>query len=329
LNRRAKLKIFEQKNFSLIVIMVIFVIFFYIMNPGYLGNSNLMIMLKSLSITGILGIGISCLLISGSVDLAASSVASLSGVLVGILLRAGLPWPLAILLTLVYGAAAGMVTAALVIKLNMMAFIATIGMSSIWQGIAYLLTRANPVKYNNPTFQAIGSTTFGFVPLMFIIMVVLLILYGIILTHTKFGRNIFMCGGNRVATRLAGIKPKKIATVLFINCGALSSLSGILLTSNMRKGDPTPITNGMDAITAAILGGVSFMGGTGGMGGLFIGLMLLNTFSNGLTVIELKSYWQIFAQGALLILALTIDFYREKARLKALKTGSQTTVPVK
>jgi ribose transport system permease protein len=316
-------KIFGSKSFPLVAIMIVCVAFFYIINHGYLGKSNLLILFKGVSITGILGIGTACLLISGQVDLSASSVAVLGGVLVGMLLKGGMPWPLATLIALIFGGAAGAVTSLLVVRLNMMAFIATIGISSIWQGIAYILTRANPVKYGNMAFQAIGAKTFfGVIPLTFLIMIIFMAIYGVILTNTKFGRNIYMCGGNRVAARLAGIKPKRIATTLFVNCGALSSLAGVLLASNMRKGDPVPLSQGMDAITAAILGGVSFMGGSGGMGGLFIGLMLLNTFSTGLTVIQLKSYWSIFAQGILLIIALMVDFYREGACLRALQTGA-------
>lgn len=313
----------SNKSLTLLAIMVVVVVFFSLMNPGYISKSNIMILTKSLSLTGFIGIGVACLMIGGAIDLGTSSTAGLGGVLCGFALAAGLPWPFAILLTLIFGAIAGAINAFLVNKLNIMPFIATIGMSSVWQGVSYVSTRANPVKFGETAFNNLGTTTLfgGYIPLSYLIMVVLMILYGFILRKTKAGRSIYMCGGNRNAARLAGINPKKVTTLLFINCSMISAFGGMMFTANMRKGDPTPFTNGMDAITASILGGVSFMGGTGGMGGLFIGLMLLNTFSNGLTVIQLKSYWQIFAQGVLLIIALAVDYYRDQSRQKTLKAA--------
>jgi ribose/xylose/arabinose/galactoside ABC-type transport system permease subunit len=318
--KRIRNLIITSKVAPLLLIMVIVVVFFQFMNPGYLGERNILILLKSTSLIGILGVGVGMLLISGQIDLATSAEAGLAGVLVAILLARGVPWPVAVLISLAFGAVAGAVNALLVNYLNMMSFIATIGMSSVWSGVALLITRASPVKFTNDSFMQIGTMAIGsLIPLAFIVMVVLMVAYGLLLTQTRFGRSIYMCGGNRNAARLAGINPKTVHTILFANCGAICSLSGILLTANMRKGDPTPLTIGMDAITAAILGGVSFTGGSGGMGGLFVGLMLLNSFNNGLTVVRLKSYWQIVAQGLLLILALVFDYYRENQRQKAMK----------
>lgn len=314
----------NNKLVPLLLIMAVIIVFFYLMNPGYLGRSNILILLKSTSLTGILGIGIGILLISGQIDLSTSATAGLGGVLVALMLHNGFPWPLAVLCTLLFGLVAGSIVAFLVNKLNMMSFIATIGISSVWAGLAYVITRANPIKFSNDGFVKLGNTSIlgGYVPLAFVIMLALMLAYGFLLKQTKFGRSIYMCGGNRNAARLAGKNPKKIHAILFINSGIISSLGGVLLTANMRKGDPTTLTQGMDAVAAAILGGISFWGGSGGTGGLFVGLMLLSLFKNGLTMIGLKSYWQIFAQGMLLISALMFDYFREKQRLKMLIAGA-------
>ena len=321
--KKRKNILLNNKLVPLLVIMVILVIFFYLMNPGFLGRSNILILLKGTSLVGILGVGVSLLLISGQIDLSTSAVAGFAGVIVAIMLNAGMPWVPAVLITLLYGIVAGAINALLVNALNMMAFIATIGMTSVWAGLSYVVTRANAIKFANDQFLLLGSIAIAkLIPIAFIIMLVLMIVYGLMLSQTKFGRSIYMCGGNHNATRLAGMSPKNIHTILFINSGFISSLCGILLTANMRKGDPTPLTQGMDAVAAAILGGVSFGGGSGGMGGLFVGLMLLNLFKNGLTVVRLKSYWQILAQGLLLIIALMFDYYREKQRQKMLLAGA-------
>lgn len=314
----------NNKIVPLLLMIVVVVVFFTIMNPGYVGRSNILILLKSTSITGVLGVAVGMLLISGQIDLATSATAGFAGVLVAYLLNIGLPWPVAVLGTLVFGVVAGGIVAFFVNVLNMMAFIATIGMSSVWIGLGYVITRANPIKFSNDSFLKIGNTSLlgGYVPLAFIIMIVLMLIYGFILKQTKFGRSIYMCGGNRNAARLAGMSPKKVHALLFMNSGLVSAMAGVLLTANMRKGDPTELTQGMDGIAAAILGGISFAGGSGGMGGLFVGLMLLNLFKNGLTMMGLKTYWQIVAQGVLLIFALLLDYYREKQRLKMLIAGA-------
>ena len=247
-------KLAGNKSLTLLAILVVVVVFFSLMNPGYIGRANILIMTKGMSLTGFLGIGVACLLIGGAVDLGSGSAATFGGVLCGFALSWGLPWPVAAIMSLVFGAIAGALNALLVNGLNIMPFIATIGMSSVWQGLAYLTTRANPVKYSNEAFNSVGTTTFfgGYVPLSFLIMVVLMIIYGLILQKTKIGRSIYMCGGNRNAARLAGINPKKVTTFLFINCSTISAFGGVMLTANMRKGDPIPLSQGMDAITAAI-----------------------------------------------------------------------------
>ena len=323
--------IMNSKVALLLLITVLIVAFFYCINPGYLGVGNILILLKNISLTGILGIGVGLLLISGQIDLSTSAVAGLSGVFVASLLGFGLPWPLAVLLTLLFGVCAGAITAFFVNKLNMMSFIATIALSSIWQGIAYVITRTGPIKFNNNGFLKISSIAFvsNILPLSFIILVVLMSIYGWILSQTKFGRSVYICGGNKNAARLAGINPKRVHSILFINSGMLASLCGILLASNMGKGDSSPLSQGMVAVTAAILGGIAFTGGAGGLGGVFVGLMLLSFFNSGLAVIRLLSYWQIFAQGMLLILALLFDYYRENRKLKILRAGSANTIAIK
>lgn len=319
-------RLLNNKVTLLVIIWLFIVVFFAILNPSFIRPQNILILLKSSTFTGLLGLGVGLLLISGEVDLSMGSVTVLSAVVVSFLLSWGMPWLPAVLITLLFGVATGVIVAILVNGLAMMSFIATIGTSSIWTGVALVITRANPVKYKNDSFLTIGSTTFGnVIPLLFVILLVLIIFYGLILSRTKFGRSVYMCGGNRNAARLAGINPKKIHNILFVNCGFISSLCGVLYASNFRRGDPVALTIGLDAITAAVLGGISFTGGSGGTGGFFVGLMLLSFFNNGIVAVGLSSYWQTLAGGALLILALLVDYFRENQRLRMLKAGAAET----
>jgi ribose transport system permease protein len=317
-------RVIKSKNTILTVILIAIVLMFYLLNNNYLSGDNIRGVMQSMSITGIMAVGAACLLIGGGIDLATSMEALFGGVLCGLLIRMGIPWPLSILLTLVGGGLLGGLIAYLVAYLGMMSFIASIAVSNVIRGINLVMTNAQNVPVPVESFWVLGSSNvFGIVPTPFVIMLVLLIVYNLILNKTQFGRNIYLIGGNQFAARLAGLNPKKIRTVLYINNGVLAVFSGIVVASRMHSASPSSLSDAqMDAITAAILGGISFMGGSGGMGGCLIGILLLNFFNNGLNVLSLESHWQTIAQGALLIIALTMDYFNERSREKALKAGA-------
>ncbi len=313
-------KLFQAKSFTLIIVLVVIILFFFIMNRNYLAPDNISNILNAASLTGTLAVGITCVLISGNADLSAGSVGMMGGVLVAMFLKTGMPWPVALLLALIYGAICGGINAILVNVFNFMPFIATLAMASVWKGIGYVLTDSQNVAISNQAYWGIGSIRVLGIPMPFVITIILLIVYGFILNYTRVGRKIYMCGGNRNAARLAGINPKKISTGLFINCSTIAALGGAVLAARMHTGSPSAVLGQeLKGITASVLGGVAFTGGSGGMLGCFIGLLLLTCFNNGLTVVGLNSYWQIVASGLLLILALVLDFYREKSRIKKLK----------
>ncbi|MDR1299621.1 MAG: ABC transporter permease [Oscillospiraceae bacterium] len=318
-------KLLRSKTVMLMYVSAAVVLFFYAINPNYLGWDNIRGIMNAMSLSGTLGVGMAFLLMGGGIDLAAGAEGCIGAILVAMLMKTGMPWPAALLLGLVFGVAAGAVNAFLVNGLNFMGFIATIAMSSIYSGLALVLTNNQNVAINNQAFWRVGSyALFGVFPMAFVILVVLIVVYGFILSKTRFGRCILLCGGNRMAARLAGVDPKRVTTVLYMNCGALATLAGSVLAARMHFASPTAVSTGaLDAITAAVLGGVSFMGGGGNIGGLLVGLILLNTFNNGLVVINLQAYWQIVSQGALLIIALCVDFLNERAKAASLRAAAK------
>jgi ribose transport system permease protein len=314
-------RLFSGKTFTLIVVLVAVIIMFFVINHNYLSLDNIKNILYQASLSGTLVVGIACLLISGNIDLSTGSIGMFGGLIVAFLLQAGLPWAWALILTIMFGMLAGAINAFWANVLNFFPFISTLAMASAWSGLGLVLTNAQNIAISNKSFWTLGSTAvFGIIPMPFFIMLALFIIYGFILSSTRFGRRMYMCGGNRNAARLAGINPKKITLVLFLNNGAIAALGGAIMSSRMHMASPSAVIGSeMDGITAAVLGGISFMGGGGGMFGCFIGLLLLNSFKNGLVVAGLDPYWQIVASGVLLIAALVLDFFREKGRIKALK----------
>jgi ribose/xylose/arabinose/galactoside ABC-type transport system permease subunit len=313
-------KFLAGKEFNLFAVMAAVWIVFSLINPNFVSLDNVRTVFNSAFVVGTVAIGMSCLLISGQLDLSSGNTGMMAGVLAALMLKAGTPWVFALILALMFGAATGLINAFFVNALNFTSFISTLGVSMVYGGLALVFTNAQNVTFGNEAFELIGSlNVFGLFPLPFFIMVMLLAVYGVILAKTRFGRRIYMVGGNANAARLAGINPKRITTVLFVNNGVISSLVGVFMTARMHMGSPLALSGSdLDAITAAVLGGVSFIGGSGNMFGVFLGIMLLTGFQYGLIVVGLDSYYRIVAKGVLLVAALALDYYRERARQKSL-----------
>jgi len=271
--------------------------------------------------SGMITIGIGILLISGQIDFSAGATGTVGGLTAAFLLQARMPWFPSVIIAILVGGCVGLILAFVINKLNFMSFIASLAMMQVLAGLGQVATEGISVPISNKSYWAVGSYNFfGVVPLPFFVMLILFIAYGYILNSTKFGRKVYMCGGNSQAARLAGINPKRIHTILFINNGMIACLVGCLLASSMRSASPTAlIGTELTGITAAVLGGIAFMGGSGGMSGAFMGLMLLTAFTNGLIIIGLGSSLSIMAQGVLLVAALTLDHFRKKVERGAAK----------
>ena len=311
--------VLKSKNTKLVLVLIVIIIGFSLLEKTFFTFQNMRNIMLATSLSGIIGVGVGCILISGNVDLSAGAVGCFGGLVFGYCLAHGMPWPVALILTIVYGAVAGFINAFLCNVGKIPPFIGTLAMTSAWQGIGSLATQDVSIPVTDKAMtDFFGGTLFG-IPVSFIIMCVLMLVYGIMLSSTPFGRKIYMLGGNRQAARLAGISAKKMNYFLFINCSAVSALAGGILAARMKTASTSAVQGTQfTAITALVLGGLAFGGGAGSMLGGFIGLLILNTFNNGLSVIGLDSYWQISAGGVLLVVALLIDYFNERSRAKNL-----------
>ena len=318
-------RVVRNKNSILIVVTVVIMLFFGFLNRNYIRFENIKNIMTSVSTVGTVCVGMALLMIGGQVDLAAGAEACFGGVITAMLISAGVPWLFAVVAAVVFGAVAGCINAFFVNKLNFLGFIATIGMMNIYAGLVRVVTRSQNIPISNQSFYLLGSyAVFNSFPVPFLIMLALMIIYGCILAYTTFGRNVYLVGGNKRAARLSGIDCKRITAILYINNGALAGLAGAVLAARMRSASPlSGDTAALDAITAIVLGGVSFVGGVGNMAGCFIGIWLLTAFNAGLTATGFQSYWQIIAQGALLVVALSVDFFSENARRRALERQAE------
>jgi len=295
-----------------------------ILTEGFLAKGNLINIFFGLVIRCILMCGISLVLIGGNIDLSVSGQAALGAMIFALICRdlPGLPWGFSLIIVLLLGAVFGLINTFLVGKLNFPPFIATIGMASVYRGLCNVITQGNNIQLSRASLiETAQIKLFDRFPVTFVLALVFIVVYSFILSKTTLGRSIFMVGGNRQAARLSGLNTNRIRMFLFINSGMLAVLGGFLWSSQVRLASPTAIIAsdpGISVISASILGGVSFGGGAGSLGGPLVALLLLNVFDNMLMVLGVQPYWNVFARGLLLVVALIIDYVNEERRRKAL-----------
>jgi ribose/xylose/arabinose/galactoside ABC-type transport system permease subunit len=312
-------KIARSKVFTLLILLAVIVLIYTVISKGaFLNPKNIRNILQSTTIVSLLAIGAGTLMIAGYIDLSLGGIGTMCAILAAYMLRLGAPWYLSLVSSLALGGVAGAFNAVLVNQLRFQPVIATLATAAITQGFASIISQGKQIDISDPVFKFLGGERlFSFVPYSMIISLLALLIYGIILKNTKIGRSGYLIGGNPDAAQLSGLRPKRISYMLFINAGCLAALAGTLLAGRLRTANTVGITNSQFAgLTAAILGGISFGGGTGGMGGALIGILILGCFNNGMTVINVSPYWQTIASGVLLLVALTVDFVGARKRAK-------------
>ena len=310
---------------KLILLAATAVIFalFTALNKNYLSWTNFINILVASSLVGLVAIGHTYLIIAGQNDLSPGSLAAFSGVLAALLVSQGMNLLVSFAVTIAVGALVGVFNAFMVNRIKLEAFIATLVTQSIIRGFAYILCNGKPVAISDKVFIQIGKERWLDIPVAVWIMIVAFIIFGFILAKTRFGRSLYAIGGNKDAARLAGLNPQRIVLLTFIMMGVMCAIGGIVFAARMNSGQPAANVNlEFDAITAVILGGVSFTGGVGSMGGSIIGVFLIQAFNTGLTMVNVPSFWQYVAKGALLLFALTSDFIRKQNRERQLLEAS-------
>lgn len=314
---KKKLNIFQSNEILMLIVLILVILIFTILNKNFFSIMNFTNILMAASTIGLLAIGETYLIIAGHIDLASAHTASLFGVMMALLVNRNVPWGLAIIIVLLCSTIVGLCNSVLVNIFELQPFIATLAVSQVCQGAAYLICGGKSQPVANASYNAIGTMRIMGIPFPAIIMVICFIVFGFILSKTIFGRGVYMVGGNAEAARLAGLSPKKISTILYLISSMIAAFAGILMTAKMHSGQPAGGSGAeFDAITAAILGGVAFTGGKGNLLGCFIGLLVMQCFNNGLTVVNVSSFWQVVAKGLLLIAALVFDYIRRKKLMK-------------
>ena len=313
-SRRAR-KFLGSKTFTLLCILILILVLFWFFSPNhsFLRVKNITSILDSMVLFILFAIAVALLIISGEVDLSPGYIGTTAGTTMATLMAIGrLPWFLVMLICLLLGIVFGLINAVLVNKFRLQSFIATLAVGSfIAKGLTYIIPNGQTIVIDHAVISWLGTyRLWDLVPVTVIISIILILVYGIVLAKTKFGRSIYLSGGNREAARLAGLNPKRLSYILFANSGMLGAFAGMLHAAHLKQGNLDGTNSySFPAVTAVIFGGISFGGGSGNMLGCFLGLLIINSFNNGLIIMRWSPYWRGVASGILLLLALSIDYF--------------------
>lgn len=319
-NYKKNLLLKSLNSILLLVILSISLIFFSIRSSDFLTLNNIVTIIVLTVAIGVVCIGQTLLLISGSFDISVGSVAGFSGIVLAKILNifeindAGRSL-LILLLVIAVGGIIGFINGVIVTKVGINALITTIAMLSIVMGLSLSITKGNYITITTPFFIILGTYNIGnVIPISLIILIILYVAFYVILKTTVFGRYIYAIGNNETASTYAGINVNKIKIILFVIAGATSAIGGIILASKLTNaqaifGQNYPITT----IAACVLGGSAISGGKGGVLGSLIGISFLSVLINGLSIIGLPTNIQNLVTGIILIIALYIsEFWLKK-----------------
>ena len=274
----------------------------------FLTSANLENIARQVSINAIIAVGMTCVILTGGIDLSVGPVMALSGTLTAALLVAGVPGPIAIMAGLLLGAAFGIGNGIFVAYLKMPPIIVTLATMGIARGLGLMYTNGYPVSGLPEWFSFFGRGEFMGIQIPILAMVLVYIAAFILLQHTPIGRYIYAIGGNEEAVRLSGVRAPRYKLLVYGISGLTASVAGLLLTSRLMSGQPNAgVSFELDAIAAVVLGGAAIAGGRGAILGTLVGAMLLGVLNNGLNLMSVSPYVQSVIKGAIILLAIFVS----------------------
>lgn len=289
------------------------------LSPAFLTTSNFLNVLRQVSTNANLAFGMTLAILIGGIDLSVGPVLAISGTLTaGLIAQSGTPVWIAVLIGLACGTLIGFLNGFVISRTGIAPFIVTLATMQIARGMAYVYTGGNPVSAYIDSFNVIGNGYLGPIPLPVIYTAILFLIMCFLLYRTKFGRYVYALGGNRTASVYSGINIHRVQVLVYSITGFLAAASGIVLCARMYSGQPT-VGNGfeLDAIAAVVLGGTSFSGGVGTLGGTLLGVFVIGILNNGLNLLNINSFWQLVIKGVVILLAVYVDVLKKPGKSAA------------
>lgn len=312
LGGRSRLRLGSMREAGLIAIMLALCIAMTFASPHFLTWGNFRAMLMSFSIEGIVVVGMTILLIVGGIDLSVGSVVCFSMVVSGALFLMGLdPWT-ASLIGIAASALVGAAMGFFVTVIGLNHFITSLAAMVIVRGLCLVITKGTPLSLFTlpPGFKAIGQGSFGNVPYVIVIFVVVVAIFDFLLRRATAFRKVFYTGSNEKAAQFSGIKTKQVKFWVTVLCSTLAGFAGVIYMSRFGAATPT-FGAGMELniIAAAVIGGASLNGGSGTIFGAILGMALLSVVTSSLILLDVSVYWQDMIKGCILLAAVSIDHF--------------------
>ncbi|MDR3336579.1 MAG: ABC transporter permease [Treponema sp.] len=311
--RAAQVKaFFKNQNVFLSIMILVLAVLVQFAAPRFLSISNIINLFQTVSLTGIMTIGMAMVIITGNIDLSVAYLVSFDACLTATLLRLGiLNDGTALPFGLLLGLACGVVNGLLVAKTKAEAFILTLGTMCLFQGLGLVAVSGNVASIGT-MFLWFGTAKIGRIPIQTVIFVILAAIVSLIMRYTKFGRRVYSVGGNPEAAYLAGINVKRYKILVFSINGFLCGITAMLVLSRLSAANYS-MTLGyeMEAITACVVGGVSLSGGQGNVLGCFLGVMLMGVISNSLNLLMIPIFYHKIIFGIVLLIAVILRTRRQ------------------
>ena len=295
--------------------LILLCVFLSFSTDTFLSMRNFLNVMDQITVLGVMAVGMTLVILIGGIDLSVGSVLALSGMVMGYLGN-NREWPfvIAILVALIASAACGLTSGLMVTRLRMPAFIATLAMMSIARGIASIITNGEQIVGFPDWFSNLAIIRhFGFLTVTVGLMVVITLIAWIILSFRPVGRALYALGGSQEVARLAGIPVRQYTMWVYVICGALAGLAGVILSARLDSSQPSSgLGYELDTIAAVVIGGASLSGGVGSIGGTAVGVLIIGFLRNGLNLLQISPFVQQVVIGVVIAVAVAADTTRNR-----------------
>lgn len=295
-----------------LIALVAICIYLTISQPFFLTKGNILNVLAGNSALMLVALGLTFVVLTAGFDLSVGAILAASGYVAYRTIDAGLPPIVALIFGALSGALlGGLINGVLIGKVRLNFFVVTLGTASLFGGLLNVITNGETSTISEPVhglMYLLGNGQVWEIPFPVVLSAIFLIVSGYVLRFTPYGRNVYAVGGNREAARLAGINVTGVLISVYALVGLFAATAGLVEASRLASASPTAgSTMALTAGAAVLLGGTSFFGGIGGVGGTVVGVLLISVLQNGLGLIGVSAFWQGVVTGAVLIAAVILD----------------------
>ncbi|MGX9143309.1 ABC transporter permease [Mesorhizobium sp. 128a] len=300
---------------TLLALLVLLWVILSLSTSSFASANNISNLLRQGSMIAILAVGQTFVIITGGIDLSVGAVVGFATVIAAMLINAGVPVFLAILLTLLVGVAIGLFHGFGIVKMGLPPFIITLATLTSLRGIGLLMTNGNSISINNDAFQEFSRNSFLGIPNLFWMVLLVGIPAYVFLHHSRWGRYLFSVGSNAEASRLSGVNVQRTIFMAYTLSGLCAAFVGVLLASRIGIGNPTQAEGWeLQAIASSVIGGTSLFGAVGSVHGPLLGAFILATINNGANLLNVNAFWQRIITGVLIIVIVYFDGLRRRGK---------------